>query len=72
MSDLYISTIGLPILLNRSWDTEIAHRHMKVETGPEGAIPFLGINKWDFLGSVGHGEIAGVSRVIWLNSGLKR
>jgi hypothetical protein len=45
---------------------------MNVKIGPESEIPFFGILKWDFRCSVGHGEIAGVSRVSWLNSGLKR
>jgi hypothetical protein len=40
MRDLYISRIGLPILLQRkyvdlSWEIKIAHRHMNVEIGTE-------------------------------------
>jgi hypothetical protein len=44
MSDLYIPTIGLPILLeeictvDRSWDYIIGHRHMNVEIGAEAAL----------------------------------
>jgi hypothetical protein len=42
VSDLYIPTMGLPILMqeNRwtdSGNTQIAHRHMNVETGTEAA-----------------------------------
>jgi hypothetical protein len=44
VSDLYISTIGLPILLeeilyeDQSWDYIIAHRHMNVEIGAEASL----------------------------------
>ena len=42
MSDLYIPTIGLPILLQENWWTNrknivITHRHMNVETEIEAA-----------------------------------
>ncbi len=55
VSDLYIPTIGLPILLEEicrpilGLYKSIAHRHMNVKIGAEaGAIPRKGIHKWDF------------------------
>ena len=52
VSDLYIPTIGLPILLQENrWtdrgNIQIAHRYMNVEIGT-----FLGLHKSDFLCSV--------------------
>ncbi len=56
--DLYISRIGLSILLQPNMWTDpgnikIAHRHMNVEIGARGrAITGKGIHKWDFHCSV--------------------
>jgi hypothetical protein len=55
VSDLYISTIGLPILLqiNRWTDRRnklIAHRYMNVEIWEQGrVVSFMGIHKSDLV-----------------------
>jgi hypothetical protein len=60
VSDLYIPTIGRPILLQENiWtdpgNIQISHRHTNVEIGTEAAaIPSLGIHTWDFRCSARH------------------
>ncbi len=56
LSDLYIPTIGLPILLKGNMSVEYIHKSLTDtwmwKLGLRPRIPFLGLHKWDFRCSV--------------------
>jgi hypothetical protein len=52
VSDLYITTIGLPILLQENmWTDPTNYKSLtdtlNVEIGTEAPLPFVGAHKWD-------------------------